>query len=134
MRDDEAVVPPERLAREELVEEALRRHHREFRELQPHAAFIDEEARFSSSLFFVVRAHAVAARGAEVLGGRHGRRRAGGAVRHGARGAAPRRARNARRPGSGGLASVSFGAAARQALLFRGWTEVIDGMCWRSGR
>ena len=33
----------------------------------------------------------------------------------------------------GGLASASFGAAARQALLFRGWTEVMDWMCWRYG-
>ena len=74
MRHHEAVVSPKRLAREELVEEALRRHHGKLLELQPHAAFINKEARFSSSLFFVVRAHAVTARGAEVLGGRHGRR------------------------------------------------------------
>ena len=46
-------------------------------------------------------------------------------------GAAPRSRRAA--TGGGGLASASFGAAARQALLFRGWTEVMDWMCWRYG-
>ena len=50
-------------------------------------------------------------------------------------GAGRRRAALASRgdSGSGALASASFGAAARQALLFRGWTEVMDWMCWRYG-
>ena len=114
LRDDEAVVPPERLAREELVEEALRRHDRELRELQPHAALVDEEAGLPPSLLLVVRAHAVAARRTNMLRWGHGRRRARG-LRHGARGAAPRSRRAARR--LSGLASASLGAAARQASL-----------------
>ncbi len=57
-------------------------------------------------------------------------RRGGGPPWRARGGAAPR---SRRADGSGGLASASFGAAARQALLFRGWTEVMDWMCWRSG-
>ena len=58
--------------------------------------------------------------------------RRGGGPPWRARGGAAPRSRPAA-TGSGGLASASFGAAARQALLFRGWTEVMDWMCWRSG-